>query len=162
MSVPRTQMQSMNGKRPCILRPQETHQLPSQHEDLIRYIYDSWRGPCVLYYSENEPNPKMKGIGKVELEEVNPHLRGGRVENHLGKTTPSSPDRVSNLDLPVLSSRAQHDNRVCQLCHRGCSPKLHHLMASKFTECPEVAGEGHDSPFQRSRSKILAEIFYIV
>nr|CAD7409833.1 unnamed protein product [Timema poppensis] len=28
------------------------------------------------------------GLGKVELEEVNPHLRGGRVENHLGKTTP--------------------------------------------------------------------------
>nr|CAD7195202.1 unnamed protein product [Timema douglasi] len=51
------------------------------------------------------------GIGKAELEEVNPHLRGGRVENHLGKTTPSSPDRDSNLDLPVLSSRAQHDKR---------------------------------------------------
>nr|CAD7395660.1 unnamed protein product [Timema cristinae] len=48
---------------------------------------------------------------QVELEEVNPHLRGGRVENHLGKTTPSSPDRDSNLDLPVLSSRAQHDKR---------------------------------------------------
>nr|CAD7575214.1 unnamed protein product [Timema californicum] len=55
----------------------------------------------------------------VELEEVNPHLRGGRVENHLGKTTPSSPDRDSNLDLPVLSSRAQHDKRVSQLRHRG-------------------------------------------
>nr|CAD7199156.1 unnamed protein product [Timema douglasi] len=51
-------------------------------------------------------------IGKVELEEVNPHLCGGRVENHLGKTTPSSPDQDSNLDLPVLSSRAQHDSRV--------------------------------------------------
>nr|CAD7572337.1 unnamed protein product [Timema californicum] len=51
-------------------------------------------------------------IGKVELEEVNPHLRGGRVENHLGKTTSSSPDRDSNLDLPVLSSRALHDKRV--------------------------------------------------
>nr|CAD7258571.1 unnamed protein product [Timema shepardi] len=49
------------------------------------------------------------GIGKVELEEVNPNLRGGRVENHLGKTNSSSPDRYSNLDLPVLSSRAQHD-----------------------------------------------------
>nr|CAD7427522.1 unnamed protein product [Timema monikensis] len=58
-------------------------------------------------------------IGKVELEEVNPHLRGGRVENHLGKTTPSSPDRDSNLDLPVLSSRAQHDKHVSQLRHRG-------------------------------------------
>nr|CAD7568700.1 unnamed protein product [Timema californicum] len=42
---------------------------------------------------------------------MNPHLRGGRVENHLGKTTPSSPDRDSNLDIPVLSSRAQHDKR---------------------------------------------------
>nr|CAD7570810.1 unnamed protein product [Timema californicum] len=55
----------------------------------------------------------------VELEEVNPHLRGGRVENHLGKTTPSSPDRDSNLDLPVLGGRAQHDSRVSQLSYRG-------------------------------------------
>nr|CAD7570951.1 unnamed protein product [Timema californicum] len=59
------------------------------------------------------------GMGKVELEEVNPHLRGGRVENHLEKTTPSSPDRDSNLDLPILSSRAQHDKRISQLRHRG-------------------------------------------
>nr|CAD7400202.1 unnamed protein product [Timema poppensis] len=49
------------------------------------------------------------GIGKVELEEVNPHLRGGRADNHLGTPPPSSPDRDSNLDLPVFSSRAQHD-----------------------------------------------------
>nr|CAD7419716.1 unnamed protein product [Timema poppensis] len=28
------------------------------------------------------------------------------------KTTPSSPDRDSNLDLPVLSSRAKHDSHV--------------------------------------------------
>nr|CAD7411941.1 unnamed protein product [Timema poppensis] len=48
----------------------------------------------------------------VELEEVNPHLHGGRAENHLRKTTPSSPDRDSNLDLPYLNSRAQHDMRV--------------------------------------------------
>nr|CAD7405950.1 unnamed protein product [Timema cristinae] len=52
-------------------------------------------------------------------DEVNPHLRGGRVENYLGKTTHSSPDRDSNLDLPVLSSRAQRDKRVSQLRHRG-------------------------------------------
>nr|CAD7443588.1 unnamed protein product [Timema bartmani] len=47
--------------------------------------------------------------GELNLEEVSPHLRGGKVENHLGKTTPSSPDRDSNLNLPVLSGRAQHD-----------------------------------------------------
>nr|CAD7423069.1 unnamed protein product [Timema monikensis] len=49
---------------------------------------------------------------KTMFPDVNPHLRGGRVENHLGKTTPSSPDRDLNLDLPVLSSRAQHDKRM--------------------------------------------------
>nr|CAD7452778.1 unnamed protein product [Timema tahoe] len=58
-------------------------------------------------------------LGRLNLEEVNPHLRGGRVENHLGKTTPSSPDRDSNLDLPVLDGLAQHDWRVSQLRHRG-------------------------------------------
>nr|CAD7573681.1 unnamed protein product [Timema californicum] len=57
------------------------------------------------------------GFGKVELEEVNPHLRGGRVENHLGKTTPSSPDLDLNVDLPVLSSRAQHDKRLKEPIH---------------------------------------------
>nr|CAD7569107.1 unnamed protein product [Timema californicum] len=72
------------------------------------------------------------GIGKVELEEVNPHLRGGRVENHLGKTTPSSPDRDSNLDLPVLGSRDQHDKRVSQLRHRGGLEEIYpHLRGGK-------------------------------
>nr|CAD7439862.1 unnamed protein product [Timema bartmani] len=32
-----------------------------------------------------------------------------RVENHLGKTSPSSPNRDSNLDLPVLGNQAQHE-----------------------------------------------------
>nr|CAD7396417.1 unnamed protein product [Timema poppensis] len=40
------------------------------------------------------------------------------MEKHLGKNTPSSSDRDSNLDLPVLSSRAKHDKRVGQLRHR--------------------------------------------
>nr|CAD7393763.1 unnamed protein product [Timema cristinae] len=70
--------------------------------------------PC-----RDEVNWGRNRIGKVELEEVNPDLREGRVENHLGKTTPSSPDRDSNLDLPILSSRAQHNKRVSQLRHRG-------------------------------------------
>nr|CAD7590058.1 unnamed protein product [Timema genevievae] len=65
----------------------------------------------------------VRELGRLNLEEVNPHLRGGRVENHLGKTTPSSPDRDSNLDLPVLSGLAQHDWRVSQLRHRGGAPK---------------------------------------
>nr|CAD7259231.1 unnamed protein product [Timema shepardi] len=35
------------------------------------------------------------------------------------KPPPVHPTRDSNLDLPILSSRAQHDKRVSQLRHRG-------------------------------------------
>nr|CAD7454225.1 unnamed protein product [Timema tahoe] len=48
-------------------------------------------------------------LGRLNIEEVNPQLWGGIIENHLGKTTPSSPERDSNLDLPVLGSLAQHE-----------------------------------------------------
>nr|CAD7258276.1 unnamed protein product [Timema shepardi] len=42
----------------------------------------------------------LHGFGKVELEEVNPHLRGGRVENHLGKTTPVHPTEIRTSISP--------------------------------------------------------------
>nr|CAD7442812.1 unnamed protein product [Timema bartmani] len=48
-------------------------------------------------------------MGRLKLKEVNSHLRGGRVENHLGKKPPSSPERDSKLDIPILSSLAQYD-----------------------------------------------------
>nr|CAD7395876.1 unnamed protein product [Timema cristinae] len=38
------------------------------------------------------------------LEEVYLHLCGGRVENHFGKTTFTTPNRDSNLDIPVIGS----------------------------------------------------------
>nr|CAD7256779.1 unnamed protein product [Timema shepardi] len=75
----------------------------------------------VMLYALSTNYANGLGIGKVELEGVNQHLRGGRVENNLVQTTPSSPDRDSNLDIPILSSRALHDKRVSQLRHRGGS-----------------------------------------
>nr|CAD7443200.1 unnamed protein product [Timema bartmani] len=48
-------------------------------------------------------------LERVSTEAVNPYLLGGRVENYLGKTTPSSPGRDLNLDLQVLGSLAQHE-----------------------------------------------------
>nr|CAD7197432.1 unnamed protein product [Timema douglasi] len=87
---------------------------------------------CVEHLGTNYANGL--GIGKVVLEEVNPHLRGGRVENHLGKTTSSSPDRDSNLDLPVLNGRAQHDKRVSQLRHRGGSMKKLARTKTKYSQ----------------------------
>ncbi|CAG2060025.1 unnamed protein product [Timema podura] len=50
----------------------------------------------------------LQELGRLNLEEVNLHLYGGKVKNHLGKTTLSSPDQDSNLNLPDLGSLAQH------------------------------------------------------
>nr|CAD7411601.1 unnamed protein product [Timema poppensis] len=48
-----------------------------------------------------EVNPHLRGgIGKVELEEVNPHLRGGRVENHLGKPPPVHSTEIRTSIFP--------------------------------------------------------------
>nr|CAD7425514.1 unnamed protein product [Timema monikensis] len=44
---------------------------------------------------------ELTGIGKVELEEVKPHLRGGRVENHLReKPPPVHPTEIRTLIYP--------------------------------------------------------------
>nr|CAD7416590.1 unnamed protein product [Timema poppensis] len=43
---------------------------------------------CVVINLKDNSSSPEDGIGNVESEEVIPHLRGGRVENHLGKTTP--------------------------------------------------------------------------
>nr|CAD7575719.1 unnamed protein product [Timema californicum] len=89
----------------------------------------------------------------VELEEVNPHLREGRVENLLGKTTPISPDRDLNLDLPVLSSRAQHDK--CRY-----SPSSGVTREVGF-EGPQVRCADHMSPsISRSRYCLRQQTAY--
>nr|CAD7260570.1 unnamed protein product [Timema shepardi] len=49
----------------------------------------------------------LMGIGKVELEEVNPHLRGRRVENHLGKTTYVHPTDIRTSISPF--SAVEHN-----------------------------------------------------
>nr|CAD7588595.1 unnamed protein product [Timema genevievae] len=36
----------------------------------------------------------------TETEEVNPHLRGGRVENHLGKPPPAHPTEIRTSISP--------------------------------------------------------------
>nr|CAD7264850.1 unnamed protein product [Timema shepardi] len=92
----------------------------------------------------NGEDEKLCGLGKVELAEVNPHLRGGRVENHLGKTTPSSSDRDLNLDLPVLSSRASTRQAHCSLdqfkCNTGgCISQA--LVCDGVEHCPDFSDE---------------------
>jgi len=79
-------MQSLNGKRPNSQRTQQETSL-TQHDELIVYIRESWnsvsrelenysqngsdtskKGPCVLYYVEQEPNPQLKDFEPFDLE----------------------------------------------------------------------------------------------
>nr|CAD7449362.1 unnamed protein product [Timema bartmani] len=66
--------------------------------------------PIEFTTDDREIGFRIQEMGRLNLEEVNPHLRGEgeSVENHLGKTSPSSPNQDSNLDLHNLSSQAQH------------------------------------------------------
>nr|CAD7395296.1 unnamed protein product [Timema poppensis] len=64
----------------------------------------------------------VAGIGKVELEEVKPHFRGGRVENHLEKTTPIHPTETrtsispsSAIQLNTTSALANYATKAVQL-----------------------------------------------
>nr|CAD7570094.1 unnamed protein product [Timema californicum] len=88
------------------------------------------------------------GIGKVESEEVNPHLRGGRLENHLGKTTPSSADRDSNLDLPILSSTRQAQRFLAM----PLEEKRQFYKRERFTTLDQIAT--WEEFFEQSKSKL--------
>nr|CAD7439516.1 unnamed protein product [Timema bartmani] len=75
-------------------------------------------------------------VSRLNLGEVNPNLRGGSVENHLGKTTPSSPDLDSNLDLPVLGNvktgekMAQHRLAVSSCISKDCVQSASRIFES--------------------------------
>ncbi|CAG2055841.1 unnamed protein product [Timema podura] len=73
--------------------------------------HDNWLPPCYYVPKELEQALIEAGVpashwnqelGGLNLEEVNPHLRGGRVENHLGKKkkTPVHPAEIRTSISP--------------------------------------------------------------
>nr|CAD7412800.1 unnamed protein product [Timema cristinae] len=84
---------------------------------------------------------RIQKIGKVELKEVNLYLPGGRVENHSGKTTPSSPDRDSNLDLPVLKQSGS--TRLAQTLEESSAREKHQFGLQPILEDKNTKLLGH-------------------
>nr|CAD7452898.1 unnamed protein product [Timema tahoe] len=56
------------------------------------------------YVGNTGPVHDLPGWIRLYIEEVYPHLCGGRVENHYGRNTLSTPNRDLNLDLPIIGS----------------------------------------------------------
>nr|CAD7427719.1 unnamed protein product [Timema monikensis] len=72
------------------------------------------------------------GIGKVELEEVNSHLRGGKVENELGKNTPVHPTEIRTSISP---SSAVELNTTSALANYATEAGFY-LSKNRFVELP--------------------------
>nr|CAD7586400.1 unnamed protein product [Timema genevievae] len=78
--------------------------------------------------------------------EVNPHLRRGRVENHLGKNPPSSSDRDSNLNLSILNSLVQHE--AIALSNYGTKP-----AGSPDLARPRTGGNGTRAALRQGHAR---------
>nr|CAD7599478.1 unnamed protein product [Timema genevievae] len=77
---------------------------------LLQLSQDKERGEnAELPDSDFSRTSVLSELARLNLEEANPHLRGGRMEKYLGKNHPSSPNRDSSLDLPILGNLAQHE-----------------------------------------------------
>nr|CAD7426584.1 unnamed protein product [Timema monikensis] len=85
-------------------------------------------------------------IGKVELEEVNP--RGGRVENHIGRTTPVHPTEIrasispcSAVELIMTSALA---NYVTEAVNRMGTVKYKHHLPNTTNLAEHLAQQTSD------------------
>nr|CAD7574537.1 unnamed protein product [Timema californicum] len=92
------------------------------------------------------------GIGKVELKEVNPHLRGGRVENHVGKTTPVHPTEIRTSFFP---SSAVELNTTSALVNYATEVVV---VLTWLLVFPSHCRENHCEIERRRRNKMTAYI----
>nr|CAD7401300.1 unnamed protein product [Timema cristinae] len=77
--------------------------------------------------TSDDPSNPLPSVCVLTIEQVNPHVHGERVESHLGKTIPISPELVSNLVIPILGSLAQYETSANYATEAGnilCLPQL--------------------------------------
>nr|CAD7455534.1 unnamed protein product [Timema tahoe] len=121
-------------------------------------------------------------------EEVNPHLRGGRVENHLGKTTPVHPTEIrtpispsSAVELNTTSALANYATEaervnysnlsLCSPAHnfygttssRGKQAKRYgcfgrRLVSKHECACPPLFLVGHTRPSSTEKTNVTQYI----
>nr|CAD7200294.1 unnamed protein product [Timema douglasi] len=95
----------------------------------------SYSCKCPDGYRLGSDGRTCQGIGKVELEEVNPQLRGGRVENHLGKTTPVHPTEIRTSIFP--SSAVEQLNTINALANYATEADEDECLAGNVCDHPD-------------------------
>nr|CAD7264841.1 unnamed protein product [Timema shepardi] len=102
-----------------------------------------------LCASEQVSNLDLPVIGSLvycESSEVNPHLRGGRVENHIGKTTPVHPTEIR---ISISPSSAVELNTTSALANYATEAGSRNI---------EVEVEGQEKPPPVHPSEIRTSI----
>nr|CAD7569408.1 unnamed protein product [Timema californicum] len=79
------------------------------HAAMLEPIFVEFADECLKIVQ-----PTVSGIRKGELEEVNPHLHEGRVENHLGKQPPV---HLSEIRTSISQSSAVELNTTSVLAN---------------------------------------------
>nr|CAD7197707.1 unnamed protein product [Timema douglasi] len=73
------------------------------------------------------------GIGKVVLEEVNPHLGGGRVENHLGKPPPVHPTEIQTSISPSSAVELNTTSALAKYATEAVNPAMSdHVLGPRW------------------------------
>nr|CAD7440141.1 unnamed protein product [Timema bartmani] len=95
------------------------------------------------------------------LEEVNPHLRGGRVENHLGKTTPVHPTEIRTSISPSSAVKLNTTSVLANYATEAGSALVDGTVNGDDTPAPSSASNVEESgrAFTRSfkKSNLLSD-----
>nr|CAD7430488.1 unnamed protein product [Timema monikensis] len=83
---------------------------PSSHHPLAQIVPIFVDRGCHVISTTNPPAE----LGRLQLEEVYPHLHGRIVENHFEKTTLSTFDQDSNTDLSVITTLVYCENSALE------------------------------------------------
>nr|CAD7392452.1 unnamed protein product [Timema cristinae] len=132
--------QTLSGSVGRENHPQYTR--PGLNHNLSRHMQPVYCESDALDHAATKTNGVTR-IGEGELEELNLHLRGGRVENHLGKTTPVHPTEIrtsispsSAVELNTTSMLANYTTEAeYRLMDKG--PDTDSISLSPYSE--EVA-----------------------
>nr|CAD7403434.1 unnamed protein product [Timema poppensis] len=93
------------------------------------------------------PQVQGKGIGKVELEEVNPHLRGGRVESHLGTPLPVHPTEIRTSISPSSAVKLNTTSALANCASKKEDSKINSI-SMKEKRAPSLTPESDDKKYK--------------
>nr|CAD7257731.1 unnamed protein product [Timema shepardi] len=115
--------------------------------------------------TRNVSQPLGSGIRKVELEEVNPHLRGGKVENHLGKPAPVHPTEIrtsispsSAVELNTTSALANYATEAKKRAYEEAAKRLKLEAQDRERIIPKLRVESRRKYLEKRKEDKVAEL----